>query len=76
LETTYFNHRTSVAEGWWERQSFINAWARLYRPDPRWAPPYYPTLRGMVTPGHDNHVARLSPLLIRTEAMAKGGTGQ
>lgn len=75
METTYFNHRTSAAEGWGERRSFINAWSRLYRRDPRWVPPYYPTLRRMVTPDGDSHVARLSPLLVQTEAMAKGGTG-
>ncbi len=71
MDVTFFNHSSHIAHSWWDRRSFVAAWWGIYARDPYWVPPYYPGLRRILEPGGDSHLARLSPLLIHTEALSK-----
>jgi len=67
----YFNHRNQIIRDWWGRWSFVWQWWHLYGGDPKLAPPYYPTLRRELEPTRNSHLARLSPLFIKTEALPR-----
>jgi GNAT superfamily N-acetyltransferase len=71
LESIYFNHHTQIAGGWWDRRSFVVNWWRMYKDDPRWVPPYYPTLRRELEPARNDHLARLNPLFAQTDALPR-----
>jgi len=60
---SYFNHRTVLAESFWERRDFIRRWRRIYARDPRWRAPHLPTLR--------RSLRELKPLLLWVEALPK-----
>jgi len=70
----YFNHHSQIMGDWWDRWSFIRQWWRLYGDDPKLAPPYYPTLRRALEPARNPHLARLSPLFVKTEALPRRRT--
>jgi GNAT superfamily N-acetyltransferase len=44
----YFNYRANWPTDWWARRTFLRAWWRIYRDDPRWVPPDFPTLSQLV----------------------------
>ena len=69
MQEGYFNYVTRLMEGWWDRRDFIQGWRQLNRRDRRWTPPYHPTLVAALTPGRHPHMDRLSPALVRVEAM-------
>lgn len=71
MHVTYFNYRVRFAEGWWDRRDFVTNWWRIYAADPRWVPPYYPTLRRELEPSRDPHLARMSPIFIHLEALPR-----
>jgi GNAT superfamily N-acetyltransferase len=71
LETIYFNHRSTVVHGWWEQRRFIGGWWQIYAGDPKWVPPYYPALQRALQPASNNHLARMSSLLVYTEALPR-----
>jgi GNAT superfamily N-acetyltransferase len=68
---TYFNHYTCVAQNRWQRRAFLSGWWRIYADDPRWAPPYFPTLRRELEPEHNPHLARMNPVFIHNQALPK-----
>lgn len=78
METTYFNFSTNVyseaqASRWdrWELTQFLRGWWRIYAPDPRWVPPYYPQIRSHLRPPYADHLARMQPTLLGMEALAR-----
>lgn len=71
---TYFNHTTQIAEGRWGRGSFLANWWRIYAGDPGWVPPHYPSLRRELEPAHNSHLARMTPIFVYTEALARRQT--
>lgn len=71
MDIAYFNYSTQIAEGWWDRRSFAHKWWRIYADDPRWVPPYYPTLRRELEPSKNSHLARVAPIFIYTEALPR-----
>ena len=62
----YVNYTTLIAEGRWDRRSFVHKWWSIYANDSRWAPPRYAPLRRIVN--SDPFLARQNPLLISLEA--------
>lgn len=71
LSISYFNYSTRIAENRWDRRGFAHRWWRIYAGDPRWVPPYYPTLRRELEPTHNSHLARMDPIFIETEALPR-----
>jgi len=69
LSQTYFNHYSYIAHNWWGRTSFVSSWWQIYKGDPYWVPPYYPTFRRVLEPSQDRHLARMKPLFVHTEAL-------
>lgn len=65
----YFNYFSHIAEGYWERRSFLGAWRRLYGRDRRWTPPFHPLLARALSPGKCEHVSRMQPTLVYLEAL-------
>lgn len=71
MDTDYFNYRRHIAEGWWDRRSFVHKWWRLQSRDRRWVPPLYPRLwRALVSPTCD-YLAQQPPQLFYLEALAR-----
>lgn len=71
LNTTYFNYSTRIAEGRWDRRSFLANWWRIYAGDPHWVPPHYPTLRRELEPSNNPHLARMAPVFMYVEALPR-----
>lgn len=71
MNVTYFNFRETEVGDWWERRVFFKVWWRFYERDPRWTPPYYPTLRRSLTPPHDPYLQRRDPRLFYLEAVPR-----
>ncbi|HXF61561.1 MAG TPA: hypothetical protein VNK95_08085, partial [Caldilineaceae bacterium] len=67
--SSYFNHVSRVAEGWWDRRDFLHRWWRLYAGDRRWTPPHYGSLYRALVSERAPHVARQHPALIYVEAL-------
>lgn len=71
MNITYFNYAARIAEGRWDRRDFAHKWWHIYDNDPRWVPPYYPTLRRALEPAKNSHLARMSPIFISLEALPR-----
>ena len=65
----YFNYYSRIADGWWERRSFMGAWLRMMAADRRWTPPYRPHLAAALRSGRAPHVDRQQPAFIWLEAL-------
>ncbi|MBK8049453.1 MAG: GNAT family N-acetyltransferase [Anaerolineales bacterium] len=48
MTARYYNYTTLLPTDWWGRRSFLNAWWRFDRGDPRWTPPNYRSLVSLV----------------------------
>lgn len=71
MNVTYFNFRETEAGDRWERRAFFKVWWRFYERDRRWTPPYYPTLRRVLTPPYDPYLQRRAPRLFYLEAVSR-----
>jgi GNAT superfamily N-acetyltransferase len=67
----YFNFHLHQANGYWDRRSFAHNWWQIYRGDSHWTPPYYPTWRSALEPGHNPHLARLNPAWAYLEGLLR-----
>lgn len=65
----YFNHYSSVAEGYWDRRTFVRRWRVMIQGDRRWTPPYFPAFYDAVVRCRSAHLKRLHPRLIHLEAL-------
>ncbi len=65
----YFNHYNHIAEGYWDRRSFLGHWWRINRGDARWAPPYYPKLFDAIVRRRSPYMAKLRPKYIHMLAL-------
>jgi GNAT superfamily N-acetyltransferase len=65
----YFNFSNSIADGYWQRHTFLRSWWRIYANDQRWVPPHFPTLYRYLVRDPGPHLARMRPALIRMEAL-------
>ncbi len=71
LSLTYFNHKSYTANSWWSRREFAAKWWQIYAGDPYWVPPYYPIFRRALEPRYNPYLARMTPLLIYSEALPR-----
>ncbi len=71
MDLIYFRYESHIAQSWWQRRSFVHNWWRIYAKDPCWAPPHYLTLRRALEAAPNSHLARMTPLLLHTEALSR-----
>lgn len=70
----YFNYQSYVAQNWWDRRRFLSKWWQIYADDPRWVPPYFPTLQKLVlNPPADPYIRQVMRLLVYLEALPRHG---
>ncbi|MFN8439576.1 MAG: GNAT family N-acetyltransferase [Caldilineaceae bacterium] len=67
----YINYSTQLAEGWWERGSFVRHWWSIYESDRRWAPFLYQPLRGDLVTTNDPYFERRQRFLLSLEALPR-----
>lgn len=67
----YINYTTHMAEGWWQRRSFLHHWWSIYQSDKRWAPFLYDQLRSDLLAFADAYLTQQRPLLLSLEALPR-----
>lgn len=71
MDLHYFNYTRHIADGWWDRRSFLHKWWRLHALDSRWAPPHYPLLWRALVKAPLPDPATPPPLLCHLEALPR-----
>lgn len=69
----YFNFRSELAQGRWDRAGFLRKWWRMYADDSRWAPPAWSQLRQALVSKRIPHLERSQPRFIMVEALPRRG---
>lgn len=67
----YINYSIQLAEGWWERRSFVRYWWSIYGADRRWAPFAYQQLRSDLVMPTDPYLTQQQRFLLSLEALPR-----
>ena len=67
----YFNYHSHIANGYWDRRTFLRRLWRIYADDPRWTPPAFSTLQRANQPKRYAYIYRASPELLSVEALRR-----
>lgn len=67
----YINYSTQLADGWWERRSFVRQWWSIYQSDRRWAPFLYQQLYNDLVTTSDPYLTQHQSFLLSLEALPR-----